>query len=284
MSISLWVSHCLKVGALCVIISLGEPLSQGGCACVSISLGEPLSQGGCACVSISLGEPLSQGGCACVSISLGEPLSQGGCACVSISLGEPLSQGGCACVSISLGEPLSQALSEGMSLHARGPHSTSSGTAHDSLPVRLRLRPPHSLDHAGHITLTLSHVSMYVSTVESVGSCSRQATSVFTPLLPSSLALLEDSSLLSLCLTVMRGYQRLSPSLFVQADFNPAKLLPSLSQLQATATTSSSCGKTSVLSGHLGNPAVLEATLRLLEEAPSDYFKWKQQVRLLFCF
>ena len=81
---------------------------------------------------------------------------------------------------------------------------------------------------------------------------------------PSLPALLEDSSLLSECLAVMRGYQLLSPSLFAQADFNPTKLLPSLLELQA--------------GGHTAHPTVLASTLRLLEEAPGDYFNWRQQV------
>lgn len=80
-------------------------------------------------------------------------------------------------------------------------------------------------------------------------------------------ALLEGPTLLILCLAVMRRYQFLSPSLFTQADFSPAKLLPSLSQLRAGGR------------GCLGDPAVLLATLNLLGEAPSDYLQWRQQVR-----
>lgn len=90
----------------------------------------------------------------------------------------------------------------------------------------------------------------------------------FTILSP---ALLEGPALISHCLVVMRGYQRLSPSLFAQADFNPAKLLPSLSDLQVAK-------QKSVSYGHSTHPDVMMATLALLEEAPGDYFKWRLQV------
>lgn len=84
-------------------------------------------------------------------------------------------------------------------------------------------------------------------------------------------ALLEGPALISQCLVVMRGYQCLSPSLFAQADFNPAKLLPSLSDLQVAKQKPASCG-------HTTHPAVMMATLALLEEAPGDYFKWRLRV------
>jgi hypothetical protein len=78
--------------------------------------------------------------------------------------------------------------------------------------------------------------------------------------------LLEDpSGLLTGCLEVMRGYQTLSPSLFLQADFNPVRLLPSLAHLATDRATPVP-------------PSVLTATLRLLEEIPSDLVKWQQQV------
>ena len=64
----------------------------------------------------------------------------------------------------------------------------------------------------------------------------------------------------------MRRYQFLSPSLFAQADFSPAKLLPSLPELRGGERRG--C-----------DPAVLLATLNLLGEAPSDYLQWQQQVR-----
>ncbi|CAI8045559.1 Nucleolar pre-ribosomal-associated protein 1, partial [Geodia barretti] len=77
--------------------------------------------------------------------------------------------------------------------------------------------------------------------------------------------LLEDpSGLLTGCLEVMRGYQTLSPSQFLQADFNPVRLLPSLAHLATDRATPVP-------------PSVLTATLRLLEEIPSDLFKWQQQ-------
>ena len=87
------------------------------------------------------------------------------------------------------------------------------------------------------------------------------------PLLSLSLSgLLEDpSGLLTGCLEVMRGYQTLSPSQFLQADFNPVRLLPSLAHLATDRATPVP-------------PSVLTATLRLLEEIPSDLFKWQQQV------
>ena len=80
--------------------------------------------------------------------------------------------------------------------------------------------------------------------------------------------LLEDSRLLQLCVSVMRGYQLLSPSVFAQTGFPLGKLIPSLPSLREGRGRE--CGE-----------AVLMATLSLLQEAAGDCVKWKQQVWLL---
>lgn len=73
----------------------------------------------------------------------------------------------------------------------------------------------------------------------------------------------ESSSLLVLTLEVMKGYQKLSPTIFAQVDFNVAKLLSPLSWVDRT----DQC-----------DPEVVIPTLQLLLDAPPDSLKWQQQV------
>ena len=61
---------------------------------------------------------------------------------------------------------------------------------------------------------------------------------------------------------MLRGYQIISPLLFVQVDFNVAKLLP---QTGIDEMTSSDNG-------------VLTEALQILLESPLGYLKWKQLV------
>ena len=84
--------------------------------------------------------------------------------------------------------------------------------------------------------------------------------------------LVEDSSLLALALTVMRGYQKLSPTIFAQVDFNVAKLLPSLPPPPAIGPQ----GNNMSCDSHVMLP-----TLLLLLNAPPDSLKWQQQVSSL---
>ena len=74
--------------------------------------------------------------------------------------------------------------------------------------------------------------------------------------------LYEGSSLLCLTLTVLRGYQAISPLVFVQVDFNVAKLLPSTG---ADKMTSSDID-------------VLTEALQISLESPLGSLKWKQLV------
>ena len=85
---------------------------------------------------------------------------------------------------------------------------------------------------------------------------------MFSLLFDTELA--ESSSLLALTLEVMQGYQKLSPSIFAQVDFNVAKLLPSPRHGDKTERC---------------DPEVVVPTLRLLLDAPPDSLKWQQQVR-----
>lgn len=75
--------------------------------------------------------------------------------------------------------------------------------------------------------------------------------------------LTESSSLLVLTLEVMKGYQKLSPTIFAQVDFNVAKLLSPLCRVDRT----DQC-----------DPEVVIPTLQLLLDAPPDSLKWQQQV------
>ena len=84
---------------------------------------------------------------------------------------------------------------------------------------------------------------------------------------------MEDSRLLALALTVLRGYQKLSPSIFAQVDFNVAKLLPSLPPSPTVGpygNVEKSC-----------DSHVMLPTLLLLLDSPPDSLKWQQQVSSL---
>ena len=81
--------------------------------------------------------------------------------------------------------------------------------------------------------------------------------------------LVEDSRLLTLALSVMRGYQKLSPSIFAQVDFNVAKLLP-LPTVGPHGNMEQSC-----------DSHVMIPTLLLLLDSPPDSWKWQQQVSSL---
>ena len=72
----------------------------------------------------------------------------------------------------------------------------------------------------------------------------------------------ESSSLLYLTLVVLHHYQSLSPQLFMQVDFNVAKLLPSID----------------VQDNKSHDPDVLRETLQILLDAPSGFLKWNQLV------
>ena len=72
----------------------------------------------------------------------------------------------------------------------------------------------------------------------------------------------EGSSLLCLTLTVLRGYQAISPLVFVQVDFNVAKLLPSTGVDKMTSS----------------DIDVLTEALQVLLESPLGSLKWKQLV------
>lgn len=77
--------------------------------------------------------------------------------------------------------------------------------------------------------------------------------------------LTEDNLLLSLALAAMQGYQRLSPSIFSQVDFNVAQLLfppPS--------------GSHDDQGSH--DPQVMLPTLQLLLDVPAESLKWQQKV------
>ena len=74
--------------------------------------------------------------------------------------------------------------------------------------------------------------------------------------------LYEGSSLLCLTLTVLRGYQAISPLVFVQVDFNVTKLLPSTGVDKMTSSDIN----------------VLTEALQILLESPLGSLKWKQLV------
>lgn len=79
-----------------------------------------------------------------------------------------------------------------------------------------------------------------------------------------SLDVSSGNHLLCLSLNLLRLYQTLSPELFVQVDFNLAKLLP----------TSGVGDK-----ARLSDSEVLKNTLQIVLDSPSGCLKWKQLVR-----
>ena len=73
----------------------------------------------------------------------------------------------------------------------------------------------------------------------------------------------ESDSLLGLTLDLLCSYQRLAPQLFLQVDFNVAKLLPTVTVGEKVMPS---------------DPVVLKKTLQILLEAPTGSLKWKQLV------